>query len=243
MNEFEIALTKVGIYFSRPRRTGEKDQGRPQKLSSEIDSKKQWALQDITFSAASGETIAILGRNGAGKTTLLRILEGSLLPDKGRFVSSTKPVSMNSLMSGFDGDTTVFRNLRILGRLRGISRGDLNEFAFEIIEFAGLVEKCNHPYKVLSTGMKARLGFSFAHIFQPEVLLIDEGLANGDRWFKEKSEKSLARYLASGKTIFMTGHSESLIRQTCSRGLILKQGKLLFDGPIQEAFETYHKMG
>jgi ABC-type polysaccharide/polyol phosphate transport system ATPase subunit len=197
----------------------------------------------VNFSVEKGETIAVLGRNGAGKTTLMRVLEGSLLPDRGSCETRTKPISMSSLMTGFHSHSSVLGNLKSLGQLRGLRLRELNDFALEVVAFAGLADKTHHPYKVLSAGMKARLGFSFAHIFEPDILLIDEGFANGDRWFLDKSQKSISRYLASGKTVVMTSHSERLLKETCSRGIVLKGGELLFDGPIDPAFEVYHTDG
>ena len=239
----QVELTGVGVYFLKPRKTRSlvNEQALPGDIAQH--QRKDWALTSIDLSSTPGETIGILGRNGAGKTTLLRILEGTLMPDVGKCTATAKPVSMSSLMSGFHGPSSVLENVKTLGRLRGVPAKDAKAFALEVAEFAGLSEKIYHPHKSLSTGMKARLGFSFAHIFEPDVLLIDEGFANGDLWFREKSQKSIARYLASGKTIFMTSHSEKFLTATCSRGLVLKDGKLLFDGPINQAVEVYRTKG
>jgi ABC-type polysaccharide/polyol phosphate transport system ATPase subunit len=239
----QIVVFELGVHFFRPRKSRVTTQGKDLVKSGVKIMRKEWAIQGVSFSVEKGETVAILGRNGAGKTTLMRILEGSLLPDQGSFRSDTKPVSMSSLMTGFHGHSTVLGNLKSLGRLRGIRQSDLTEFAVEVINFAGLEEKMHHKYKTLSTGMKARLGFSFAHIFDPEILLIDEGFANGDRWFLEKSQKAMSRYLASGKTVIMTSHSEKLLKDTCSRGILLRRGQVAFDGSIQEALKNYHAEG
>jgi ABC-type polysaccharide/polyol phosphate transport system ATPase subunit len=197
----------------------------------------------VSLSVFEGETVALLGRNGAGKTTLLRILEGSLVPDHGSCFTAVKPESMNSLTSGFQGYSSVLNNTISLGRLRGVRPGEVRDFANEVIAFAGLDDKANHLYRSLSTGMKSRLGFSFAHIFDPKILLIDEGFANGDRWFRDKAQKVISRYLASGKTVIMTSHSEKILRESCTRGVVLSGGTVLFDGPIAEAFEIYHSDG
>jgi ABC-type polysaccharide/polyol phosphate transport system ATPase subunit len=243
MKEPQINLEQVGVYFRTPRdsRLHDKNHFRLANWSTRND--KEWALLNVSLSFEAGETVAVLGRNGAGKTTLLNVLEGQLIPDKGTCFTSVKPYSMRSLMSGFHNHSSVRENTITLGRLRGVGYADAKEFASEVIKFAGLVEKANHPYGSLSTGMKARLGFSFAHIFEPEILLIDEGLANGDRWFRDQSQNSISRYLGSGKTILMTGHSERLLRQTCARGIVLTQGQILFDGPIDRALKFYHSKG
>ena len=242
-NTAQIELINVGVFFTRPRKGGESVIPTFSTSAFRLPQKKEWVLREISLSASAGEIIAVLGRNGAGKTTLLRVLEGALLPDRGVIKSAIKPVSMSSLMSGFIGNMSVLANVRTLGHVRGISIRDLAGFSREVIEFAGLLEKSNHAYRSLSTGMKARLGFAFAHIFEPEILLIDEGFSNGDRWFREKSQKALQRYLTSGKTVFITGHSETILRQACSRGIVIENGILIFDGPVSKAFEKYHSIG
>ena len=243
MSQSKIRVWNLGLYFHRPRKSRWPtfDTSAPDEFVR-LD-RKEWVLKGINLSVDKGETIAVLGRNGAGKTTLMRVLEGSLLPDRGSCVTDTRPISMSSLMTGFDGQSSVVDNLKSLGHLRGLRSRDLDEFAREVIDFAGLVDKTHHPYKMLSTGMKSRLGFSFAHIFEPDILLVDEGFANGDRWFVDKSQKSISRYLSSGKTVLMTSHSEKLLKETCSRGVVLKRGRVVFDGPIDKAFVAYYSDG
>jgi ABC-2 type transport system ATP-binding protein len=87
--------------------------------------------------------------------------------------------------------------------------------------------------------MKVRLGFSVITTLDEPVVLVDEVLAVGDRAFREKCYKRMEGLLADGRTLFLVSHNEGDLRRFCTRGLYLRGGSLAFDGPLEEALQTY----
>ena len=121
----------------------------------------------------------------------------------------------------------------------GMTRDELAEKVDEIVEFTGLGEAINRPFKTYSSGMRARLLFSISVSIQPEILLVDEALAVGDRNFKDKARVKIESLLANAGTLFLVSHSTSEIERLCNRGLWLENGKILADGPIADVIAEY----
>ena len=134
---------------------------------------------------------------------------------------------------------TGYENIYLYGAMLGYSKAFLDEKYAEIVEFAELGDFINVPLKNYSSGMKARLGFSIATIVEPDILILDEVLSVGDAKFRKKSEKKIMDMFDKGITVLFVSHNESQVRNLCTKGILLEQGKMTVSGTVDEVLEKY----
>lgn len=199
-----------------------------------------WALRDVSFRVAPGESIGVVGRNGEGKSTLLKLVAGVLLPDEGRVRVEGGVAPLIELTGGFVGDLSVRENVRLTAGLHGMTKSEIAVRYDEIIDFAELAEFENTPYKHLSNGMKVRLAFSVVSQLDEPILIVDEVLAVGDRGFRAKCYRRIDELLAEGRTLFFVSHNEKDLRRFCSRGLYIREHRLVADGPLDDIMSLYN---
>jgi ABC-2 type transport system ATP-binding protein len=233
-----ISVRGAGIRFS----TGRRHRSARDLLlrgSRGNDVRSFWALRDVTFDVAPGESIGLVGANGQGKSTLLKLLAGVLLPDAGEVQVRGGVAPLIEITGGFVGDLTVRENIRLTAGLHGMTRDRIDEKFDEIVEFAEVREFLDTPYKHLSSGMKVRVAFSVMSRLEEPVLLVDEVLAVGDAAFRKKCYRRIKRLRSRGTTLFVVSHREGELRRFCTRGLYLSKGELLADGPIDDVIARY----
>ncbi len=199
-----------------------------------------WALRDVSFTVSAGEAIGVVGRNGQGKSTLLKLVAEVQLPDEGHVRVNGGVAPLIEITGGFVEDLSVRDNVYLTAGLHGMSKSEIDDRFAEIIDFAGIGDFVDTPYKHLSSGMKVRIAFSVMSRVEEPVLLVDEVLAVGDKGFREKCYARIEQMLAEGRTLFFVSHSERDLRRFCTRGLYLEGGRLLLDGPIDEVVERYN---
>jgi lipopolysaccharide transport system ATP-binding protein len=201
-----------------------------------------WALRGIDFEIGQGETVGLLGRNGAGKTSLLRLLAGVSQPTEGlvRVVGRIAPLI--SVGVGFNREMSGRENVYLNGMLLGLTREQIEERFDDIIAFAEVEDFVDTPTKFYSSGMFMRLGFSVAIHVDPQVLLVDEVLAVGDLAFQLKCFDRMRQIQSRGTTIVIVSHSMHAIRLLCPRVLVMRQGEIVFDGPVEEAISLHHRL-
>ena len=200
---------------------------------------KLWALRDVELTVREGETVGIVGRNGAGKSTLLKVVSRVLKPSKGRVEVRGAVSPILELGTGFDHELTGLENIFLNALLLGRSRREIQAKLEEIVNFSGLGDFIRSPIRNYSSGMLARLGFSIATAWLPEILILDEVLAVGDAAFTEKCEKKMRTFHDAGITILVVSHSEKVIRDTCTRCVWLDAGRLRADGGTDEVLDLY----
>lgn len=198
-----------------------------------------WALRNVSFSIAPGESVGVIGRNGSGKSTLLRLIAGVLLPDEGSIEVHGGVGAMIELSAGFVGDLTARDNVYLISALHGFSREQTDARFDEIIEWAGVERFVDTPVMHFSSGMKARLAFSIVTQLEEPILLVDEVLAVGDAAFRRKCADVIERMLAEGRTFLLVSHNENDLRRWCKRGIYLKNGAVVTDGPVDDVLEEY----
>lgn len=199
-------------------------------------------LDDVTFEAHEGDRIAILGRNGAGKSTLLRVLNGVYTPTSGQVsVTGTRQALLN-ISLGFNAHATVRENILLRGTAMGIRAADLRDHIDEILDFAGLRHKAGHRLHTLSSGQKMRLGFAISTCFQHDIMLMDEWMGTGDADFVARATNRLKSRMGGSKIVMLASHSIGLLRDLCSKGLVIERGRLVFAGDIGSALKYYHEL-
>ena len=206
----------------------------------QIKYKEKRAVNDVSFEIKRGEAVALFGKNGAGKSTILKMITGVCFPTEGDILVNGRVSALLELTSGFDPEFTGRENIYLKGRLLGLLDAEIRELEETIIDFAGISEYIDQPVRTYSSGMKARLGFSINVNIRPEIFIVDEALSVGDEEFKNKCIKKVREIVSKEDvTLLFVTHSTSVAKQFCDRGLFMKDGKLLFDGDINDAIKEY----
>ena len=198
-----------------------------------------WALRDVGFSIAKGETVAIIGKNGSGKSTLLQILCGTLTPTGGEVAVEGRVAALLELGSGFNPEYTGRENVYLNGSVLGLTRQQLDERFNAIVEFADIGEFIDQPVKTYSSGMYVRLAFAVIANVDADVLIVDEALSVGDVFFGQKCMRFLRSFQERGTLIFVS-HDSSAVVNLCERAIWLDHGRLVMDGPASEVSQAYH---
>lgn len=200
------------------------------------------ANSSISFTIKRGESVAILGNNGAGKSTVLKMITGTTFSTLGEVKVYGQVSAILELTSGFDDALTGRENIYLKGIILGLKKSAISEIENEIIDFADLGEYINQPVRTYSSGMKSRLGFAINAHINPDILIIDEALSVGDKEFQKKCRDKISEIRKREHvTVLLVTHSAQSAREFCERGVMLEDGKLVFDGPIDDALNFYGK--
>ena len=208
--------------------------------STKGESDYVWALQDINFEVERGEVLGIIGKNGAGKSTLLKILSKVTAPTTGSIKSRGRIASLLEVGTGFNGEMTGRENIFLNGAILGMTKKEITSKLEEIIEFSGCERYIDTPVKRYSSGMTVRLAFAVAAFLEPEILVIDEVLAVGDAEFQKKAigkMQDISRQ--GGRTVLFVSHNMAAVKSLCTRGIVLENGKVVFEGGIDESVDFY----
>ena len=195
------------------------------------------AVDNLSFEVPEGQSVALLGRNGSGKSTTLKLLSGVMRPDSGWIRTRGRVAGLLEVGAGFHPDLTGRENVYLNAAILGMSKEETDERFDAILEFSEIGEFIDAEVKRYSSGMYSRLGFSVAVHTELDVLLVDEILSVGDAQFRKKCTAKMKEFQASGKTMFIVSHNAYQVKELCERGIVLDHGKMLFDGPINEAVE------
>lgn len=198
-----------------------------------------WALQGIDLQVTAGERVGIIGRNGAGKSSLLKVVSGVLKPTRGRVETHGYLAPILELGTGFDHELTGLENIYLNALLLGHSRRDIERRVGGIVAFSELGDFIRSPLRNYSSGMLARLGFSIATAWVPDILILDEVMAVGDAHFIQKSRQRLAELRRSGTALLLVSHDLKTIREACERCLWIEAGRVQADGPAEEVVDLY----
>lgn len=200
-----------------------------------------WALRDVDFEVARGETLGIIGSNGAGKSTLLALLAGTMTPTAGSVVCRGTVSSLLELGAGFHPDLTGRENVYLWGAILGLPREWMRRRFDAIVAFAELAEFIDQPVKHYSSGMYVRLGFAVAVEVNPDILIVDEVLAVGDAVFQRKCLERMTQFRRDGKTLLVVSHDLQTIRSVSDRILLLDGGRITGLGRPESVLHTYER--
>jgi homopolymeric O-antigen transport system ATP-binding protein len=200
-----------------------------------------WAVDDSSFTVAPGECVALLGPNGAGKSTMLKMLNGIILPNKGRIAMRGRVGALIEVGAGFHPLLTGRENVYVNGAILGLTKKEVDARFDSIVDFAELGEFIDSPVKMYSSGMYVRLGFAVAAHVDPDILLIDEVLAVGDVGFRMKCFKHLLSLLDNGTSIVLVSHAVNQLSRVTNRAVVYSQGQTVFDGDLPEGIAVYQQ--
>ena len=192
------------------------------------------AVDDVSFTVDQGESIGLMGLNGSGKSTLLRMISGVMEPDGGRILTRGRVSGLIATGAGLHPQLTGMENIWLKAAILGMSEAETARKLDEIVEFADLGRHLDAPVGTYSSGQFARLGFAVAVHVDADVFLADEVLAVGDKPFKRKCLRKMQEIRDSGVTLFYVSHAAGSVRKMCDRVLVLEEGKLGFDGDVDE---------
>jgi lipopolysaccharide transport system ATP-binding protein len=199
-----------------------------------------WALRDVSFEVQQGDVVGIIGANGAGKSTLLKILSRITEPTAGRAVVDGRVASLLEVGTGFHPELTGRENVFLNGAILGMTRAEIRKRFDEIVAFAEVERFLDTPVKRYSSGMYVRLAFAVAAHLEPEILVVDEVLAVGDAQFQKKCLGKMHDVSTKeGRTVLFVSHQMGTIRQLCTRGVLLKSGRLERIGSTDEVIGAY----
>jgi ABC-2 type transport system ATP-binding protein len=199
-------------------------------ISSRSRAEDFWALKDVTFEVAEGESLGLIGHNGSGKTTLLKVIAGILRPTEGTVRYRGRVAALLELGAGFHPELTGRENVYLNASFLELSRKDTDRVYDAIVDFAELRDFMDNQVKFYSSGMLVRLGFAVAVHVEPDILLIDEVLAVGDEAFQAKCLGRIRGFQKEGRTIVLVTHALDTVRQVCDRAVMLDHGGLYAKG-------------
>ncbi len=198
------------------------------------------AVRGVSFSLHQGEALGLIGSNGSGKSTLLRAVAGLIPVRCGRIRGRSAPVLLG-VGAALHPELSGRRNVYLGGTALGMSRTVIDAKFDDIVEFAGVADFIDMPFRTYSSGMGARLRFSIAAALEPEILLIDEALAVGDAEFRVKSEVRMRELVGRAGALVLVSHSAKSIADMCTRVIWLRAGQIQEDGPAEEVLAQYQQ--
>lgn len=203
--------------------------------------KEKRAVNDVSFTIQQGESVALFGKNGAGKSTILKMITEVAFPTSGEIKIDGRVSALLELTSGFDPEFTGRENIYLKGQILGLSNEEIQRLEPTIIGFSELGEYIDQPVRTYSSGMKARLGFSINVNIEPEILIVDEALSVGDEEFRRKCIKKINHLLEKDNvTLLYVTHATRTAKDFCKRGMVMQNGKLIYDGNIDDAMDIYN---
>lgn len=198
------------------------------------------ALSGLTFDLYPGEAIALIGKNGAGKSTALQILAGITPPSEGSFQINGRVCALLELGSGFNPEFTGRQNIALAGSLLGLTHSQIREEEQNIIDFAEIGQFIDQPVKFYSSGMFVRLAFAVAVAGMPDLLIVDEALAVGDIFFRQKCYARLREMREKGMAVILVTHSSIDAQEFCDQAVLLENGRQTYTGDPKEAMAKYY---
>lgn len=234
--EFDKVSKRFFIYREQRNTVQEQVAGilRPRPRGEEF-----WALRDVSFDVAKGESLGLVGHNGAGKSTVLKLMTRILEPTSGSVQVSGRVAALLELGSGFHPDLSGRENVYLYGSLMGFGRRDMDTRLDEIVDFADIGDFIDMEVKHYSSGMYTRLAFAVATAVDPEILITDEVLAVGDEAFQRKCMERIFRFRRAGKTIIFVSHALDTVRTLCDKAVWLDRGQARAFGPAGDVIDAY----
>lgn len=193
------------------------------------------ALDDVSFRVNKGDSIALIGYNGSGKSTMLKLISGVMQPTAGKIGVRGRMAGLIEVGAGFHPDLTGRENVFLNGAILGMTRTEIEDAFDDIVRFSEIEQFIDTEVRFYSSGMFLRLAFSVAVHTDPDIFLIDEILAVGDEPFQRKCLDRIRQMQEMGRSLVIVSHDLNMVRELCTRGIMLQQGKLVVDDTAEKA--------
>jgi lipopolysaccharide transport system ATP-binding protein len=193
----------------------------------------------VSFEVENGEMVGIVGPNGAGKSTILKLIARIIEPTSGQVEINGSVGALLELGAGFHPDLTGRENVYLNGSILGFNRARMDCIFDEILDFSEMERFIDVPVKHYSSGMYMRLGFSIAIHLQPDVLLVDEVLAVGDKAFQLRCLDKINEIRRQGVSIVLVTHDLDSVRDMCDRSIWLDDGEIKAEGAVEHVLDRY----
>jgi ABC-type polysaccharide/polyol phosphate transport system ATPase subunit len=198
------------------------------------------ALVDVSLTIRAGDRLGIVGRNGSGKSTLLRLLCGIYEPTRGSVAIRGSIAPLLDIGLGIDDDLSGRENIALRAAILGIPAERLPSIERDVIEFTELGPFIDLPVRTYSSGMRMRVAFAVSSCVDPDILLLDEWISTGDAHFIRKAEDRLNGLIERIKALVVATHAPDVVRHTCNRAIVMDQGRIAFDGAVEDALGFYY---
>jgi capsular polysaccharide transport system ATP-binding protein len=195
-------------------------------------------LDHVSMNFREGSSYAVMGINGAGKSTLMRLLAGTELPNAGHVHRRSRISWPLGFGGGLHPKLTGRENVQFVARIYG---QDVRRTIRFVEDFAELGAYMDVPLSTYSSGMAQRLAFGLSMAVEFECYLIDEVLAVGDARFQQRCHEEFSRR-RSRSDIIMISHSIPMLKEYCSRGVVLANGILHIFTNVDDAVELYKQL-
>ena len=199
------------------------------------------ALRGLDIVINEGDSVALLGYNGSGKSTLLKLLSGVMRPDAGEVLTRGRVAGLIEVGAGFHPELSGRENVFLNAAILGMQREEIEARYDDIVAFSEIEEFIDQEVKHYSSGMFMRLAFSVAIHVDVDILLVDEILSVGDAPFRAKCRAKFDELIAAGKPLVIVSHDMEMVRELCTRGVVIRKGELRYDGGIEEAIAAMNE--
>lgn len=237
-----INLARTNSYYQSDTFKGLLAQAFPSSIKARIASRKtEYFLNDVTLEIAPGERIALLGNNGSGKSSLCRIIAGQLYCTSGELQNSFKVSLFSQIETAFYKELSGRENLKFFIKFlySDESREQQLGFLENAISFSALGNEIDRQLETYSLGMISRLALSLILCKRHDLLILDEIQSHADFTFRKKVSDRLKNIIDSSRTVIVVSHQIDELAETCERGILLDNGKIIFDGNIKKAITSY----
>ena len=184
-----------------------------------------------------------MGLNGSGKSTLLKLINGVMRPDSGEVLTRGRIAGLIATGAGFHPQLTGRENIFLNAAILGMSEAETDAQVRRHRRLRRGRQPPRHPGRPLLLGQSARLGFAIAIHVDSDIFLADEVLAVGDQPFKRKCMEKMQEIRDGGRTLFYVSHAAGSVRRMCDRVIVLENGRLGFDGDVDEGIRYLHYDG
>jgi len=203
------------------------------------------AVDHVDLQVEGGQFFGFLGPNGAGKSTTIKMLTGLLAPTSGRLTLlgldfARQPLEVKRQIGVVPEGMGLFERLtgpeylEFVGRMYGLDRPTIRKRSEELLEFMQLADRSRTLVAEYSHGMQKKLALAAAVIHGPRILFLDEPFEGVDALAAGALKELLGRMTARGVTIFLTTHVLEIVERLCSHVAIIKKGRLVAQGSLQE---------
>ena len=198
-----------------------------------------WAVRDVSFEVGKGDVFCLVGENGSGKSTTLQLAAQIFPPTEGEVEINGRVSALLELGAGFNPEFSGRDNVFLSGTVLGLSTPEVRRRYSDIEAFAEIGDFINQPVKTYSSGMLVRLAFAVAINVEPDILLVDEALAVGDFYFRQRCMRKVHELRKRGVTILFVSHAMADVKALGTQCAWLENGHVVELGPPDRIVPRY----